>query len=169
MKWLIKSALFATLLSWPGHLFAPFYQTMLLSLTSLVIGARLSPPADGSVDLSAANMLVVFVSLCLASDFAPWSRRARAIGLGLLILVAIECAAGVLVLSLSQHSRGWLASSDWRAQLMNHALDLWRWLAIPLVWGALIGYQALNRGPQEDSPARQWSRSPTGTGSPPTA
>lgn len=139
MNWFVKALIYATVLTWPGHLVAPAYQSLLLGLTGTLLGATLAPPPDGSVDLSASNVLTILVALCLASDFAPWRHRVRAALAGIVLLIAIECATGALGIRLAEHGASGLAqSAPWEIAAAR-GLELSRWLAVPLIWGLLLG------------------------------
>lgn len=142
MRWFVKAAVYATLLTWPGHLLAPAYQSLLLAVTGALIGRTLAPPADGAVDLSAANLLTVFVALALASDFTSWPRRLRALAIGIPAMVAIECATGILGMSLARGA-GPADGPGKGVELAAQVLELSRWLGVPLLWGVLLGRHAL--------------------------
>ena len=143
MKWFVKTLAYASLLTLPGHWIAPAYQGLLLGLTGMLLGVPLSAPPNLPVDLSASNLLTVFVALCLASDFAPWSRRLRAVALGIAILVAIECATGVLGLQLASASEPVGPAGAVGAHWLEDMLELSRWLGVPLAWGVLLGREGL--------------------------
>ena len=145
MSWFAKALVYATLLSGPGHLLAPAYQSLLIGLTGLLTGAHLGPSAQGSVDLSSSNLLTIYVSLCMASDFAPWLRRGWAIALGIALLVAIECATGLLGMSLARNVRAWAEYPTSTRSGLEQMLELSRWLGVPVVWGALLGRIGLAR------------------------
>lgn len=155
VKWFALALVYATLLTWPGHLLAPAYQALLLGLTGLVTGATLVPSSDGSVDLSASNVLTIFVALCLASGFAPWRLRLRAILLGLMFLVAVECATGVLGMGLARAlSTTGAVRSAWSA-VLEQLLELPRWLAVPLAWGVLLRPSRLAQAAAMQPPAQE--------------
>lgn len=139
MRWFLKAATFALLLTLPGHWIAPAYQALLLTLTGMALRVTLAVPADQSVDLSASNLLMVFVALCLASDSAGWSRRLRAIALGIPILIAIEFATGVLGLQLANASSLGGNPGVAGVHFIEQMLELSRWVCVPLVWGVLLG------------------------------
>jgi len=145
MRVMFKALAYATLLALLGHWIAPAYQALLMGLTSLAMGRELAPPADRFVDLSAANLLTIFVALCLASDFAPWGRRFRAILRGVPLLLAVECVSGIIGLSAGGgvDSPGALGVR-WHGVLAE-LLELSRWLAVPLTWGVLLARFALRR------------------------
>lgn len=151
MKAFLKAIGYATVLALPGHWIAPAYQTLLFGLTSLVLGVELRPPADGSVDLSAANLLSVFVALCLATATIPWRQRFRSIAWGLPVLVAVECLTGVASMMLAQSpTAAGVAGVDWHA-VPERLLEITRWLTVPLVWGVLLGRRAWSRIPATDA------------------
>ncbi len=139
----MKAIVYATLLTWPGHWIAPAYQSLLIGLTGFLTGRPLRAPADGAVDLSAANLLSVFVALCLASGFVSWSRRLTAIALGLVFLVVVECATGVLGLRLAIAAQLSQAPLSLWGRILVRMLELSRWLTVPFAWGVLLGRDAL--------------------------
>lgn len=135
---LLKALIYAALLAWPGYLLAHAYQDLLLGQAGRWTGATLASSSSGSADLSAVNLLTVFVALCLASDFAPWRRRLLAILIGLPSLVLIDLASGVLTMVLRPLASPAPAPPRW--QYVVQALpELVRWLAAPLAWGVLLG------------------------------
>ena len=139
MRAMLKAVAYATLLALPGHWIAPAYQAVLLGLSSFVIGRELAPPGDGYVDLSAANLLTIFVALCLASDFAPWGRRFRAMARGIPLLIVVECASGIIGMRLGVVGEAsGVLGIRWHGALVQ-LLELSRWLAVPLTWGGLLG------------------------------
>ncbi len=146
MRWFGKAVAYATLLTWPGHMIAPGYQSLLLALTGALTGRVLAAPADGAVDLSAANLLMILAALCLASDFVPWSRRLEALALGLPAMVAIEVATGVVGLRLGGATGVRAGPAPALEGVLAQTLELSRWLAVPLLWGWLLGRHALRTG-----------------------
>jgi hypothetical protein len=178
MRWFVKATVYATLLTWPGHWIAPAYQSLLIGLTGWLTGRSLAAPVDGAVDLSAANLLSVFVALCLASGFASWSRRLAAIALGLVFLVAVECATGVLGMRLEIALQLSQAQPSLWQRILEQMLELSRWLAVPFAWGVLLGRDALRhanerrgfapgretgrrRGQPGEAAATRWSSPPS--------
>jgi len=157
MSWFLKAVIYATGLAWLGHLAAPAYQSMLLGFASLLLGRPLGWPPGSPVDLSASNVQTVFIALCLASDFASWRRRLGALLTGVVLLVVIESATGALGIRLSESGAA-LLGSRW-VTVSFGLLDLSRWLAVPLVWGALLG-RFLMRGSRSGTTASRWTRSP---------
>jgi hypothetical protein len=137
VKWFLKAAAFALVLTLPGHWLAPAYERLLLYLTGMVLGVPLSAPVDRSADLSASNQLTVFIALCLASDFASWPQRLRAVAFGLPALIATECATGLLGLRLEG------AGGSNGAHSLEQMLELTRWVCVPLAWGVLLGRTGL--------------------------
>jgi Na+/glutamate symporter len=140
MKWFLKAAVFSALLTLPGHWIAPAYQSLLLGVTSILLGRELVAPANGPVDLSAANLLTVFIALCLASDFASWRQRWKAIARGIPLLVAVEVACGVVGMSVGGGAV--VPTAPWQGMLAQMP-ELSRWLAVPLAWAWLLGRLAL--------------------------
>ena len=143
MRWFAKAVLYATLLAWPGHLLAAGYQSLLLALTGVVLGTRLAQPTDRAVDLSAANVLTIYVALCFASDFAPWARRARAVLWGIPLLVALEVATGVLGLEFARSRQGAAGPTPLWGVAIEQVLELSRWIGVPGIWLLLLGRLAL--------------------------
>ena len=139
MSWILKALAYATLLTWPGHLFAATYQSLLLALAGALTGRELASSAP--VDLSASNLLTLFVSLVLASDFAPWPRRWRALAIGVPALVGLEVATGILGMGLT--GGGGAHGAGRHTEFADQALELSRWLGVPLLWGGLLGRLAL--------------------------
>jgi hypothetical protein len=154
VRWFLRAVAIALLLSLPGHWIAPAYQRLLLTLTGTVLGVPLSAPADQSVDLSASNLLAVFVALCFASDFASWSRRLRAIALGIPMLIAIECATGVLALQLASTSSLAGGGAVAGEHSLEQMLELSRWIAVPLAWGVLLGREGFGALSRREAKAR---------------
>ena len=148
MKWIVKALVYATLLTLPGHWIAPAYQSLLLAITSVLIGRPLAMPAEGAVDLSAANLLTILAALSLASEFVSWPRRLRALGLGILGTVAIECATGIVAMNLDT-GPGPGATGSRGPAMVAQMLELSRWLAVPFLWGLLLGRHALRSGSAE--------------------
>lgn len=150
MNWLAKALVYATVLALPGHWIAPAYQSLLLAIAGILTGRTLIAPSDGAVDLSAANLLTILVALCLASSFVSWTQRLRALAVGLLGMVAIETATGILGMGLVQ---GPGSEASRVRPMITQLLELSRWLAVPLLWAILLGRHALRSAPGARSPA----------------
>ncbi len=169
MRWFVKAVVYATLLTWPGHLIARGYQGLLLAITGPLTGRVLAAPADGAVDLSAANLLTILVALCLASDFAPWPLRLRALAFGLPAMVAIEVATGIAGMSLGGSTGSRAGSALVLEGVIAQSLELSRWLAVPLLWGWLLGRYALRAGSAAPSARREAEPSAAGGAAQPRA
>jgi hypothetical protein len=145
MRWFVRAVVYALLLTWPAHLISPAYQGLLVRLTGWLSGTPLAESPNAAVDLSAANLLSVFVALCLASGFVSWSRRFKAIALGLVFLVLVECATGLFGMRLALASATSPGSPSAWHRIFEQLLELSRWLAVPLCWGVLLGREVGHR------------------------
>jgi hypothetical protein len=149
MMWFVRCLLWGTPLAFLAYQIAGFYHRALLISATAVFGLTPSPEALAAVDLSAANVLAMYAAMCLASGRAPWMRRLAAIGIGLVVLVAIEWSCGVAGIGTvlqQMRSGNWPAGAE---RLRDGILDLLRWISVPLVWLALLGkteIPALARG-----------------------
>ena len=145
MRWFVKAVVYATVLTWPGHLAAHAYQSLLVALTGLATGQLLVAPTGGAVDLSAANLLTILAALCLASDFVSWRRRMLALAIGLPTMVVVEVGTGIAGMTLAGIA-GPERVTRMPGLVLGKTLELSRWLAVPLLWGWLLGRYALHAG-----------------------
>ena len=137
--WFVRCLLWATPLAFLAYKIAWLYHRALLVTATAVFALTPSREALAAVDLSAANVLAMYAAMCLASRRAPWGRRLRALGIGLLVLIAIEWVCGVAGIGTAlqeARSGSWPVGGE---RLRGGILDLLRWISVPLVWLSLLG------------------------------
>jgi hypothetical protein len=101
MMWFLRFLLWATLLAYPCLRLAGTYQRLLLGTVSVIVGVELLPDARSAPDLAAANMVGLYVAMCLATTSAPRHDRWRAVLIGITVLTGLECATALASFGLS--------------------------------------------------------------------
>jgi hypothetical protein len=159
MMWFVRFMLWAALLVWPAYWLAAPYQQTLMRAVGLALGIQLADPsASGSLDLTAANSLVVFAALCLSSTRTDWRRRMLALLAGVSVLVLIEWLVGLLsVLAAIHQARGARWNEAW-GRTWSELTEIQRWVAPPVLWLLLLGRRELaERSVQRASAVRSSS------------
>lgn len=139
MNWLVRFLCWTLALAWPTYLLARPYQNLLLWMLSAPFGVHIPTPSNTPPDLAAANVLGVYVALCLATVAAPRKTRGRAIVLGLIVLTLVEWSSGVIGLfaAAMHHSAPTAATSQSSAsETLERAPQ---WVAAPALWMAFLG------------------------------
>lgn len=113
--------------------------------------ARLASPAGQTIELVDLDVfypfdLAVYVGLCLASAWAAWPARARAIAIGLPVLVVVEVAALFTSFRILMDARDPVAAE----RLFNGIVRASGPMAAAAVWMLLLGREKLSLA------ARRW-------------
>jgi hypothetical protein len=99
LRFLLAFAGWATLLFLPAWWLSHAWQQALAALASSLVALRGSQVEIVDIELFYPMDLAVFVALCLASGWASWSRRLRAMLVGAPLMVLAELAALTLALA----------------------------------------------------------------------
>jgi len=137
--WFVRCVLWATPLAFVCYLISGPYQRALLWTALAALGLPARPEATGSVDLSAANVLGMYAAMCLASRRAPPRRRALALPLGLLMLVALEWTSGLFALRTAMLEASHPDLSPMLLRARDELLEYVRWISVPLIWLVMLG------------------------------
>jgi hypothetical protein len=137
--WFVRCLLWATPLAVLCYAIAGPYQRLLIGTALTVLGLPSRPDAMRNVDLSAANVLGMYSAMCLASLRAPRRRRIVALLAGLAALVALEWVTGVTMLRMAMTEAAHGSLPPAAAEARDQALDLIRWISVPVLWMALLG------------------------------
>ena len=129
-RWLVSLVVAALLLAWPGYWLAGAYEDTLRAGLGMLMGVSLGRRPEGQVDLAATNALVLFAAACLVTTSASWPHRLRALCIGVLAMMALEFATGLVAVA---------------AGATGNASDTSRWLlewpqllSAPVLWLALM-------------------------------
>jgi hypothetical protein len=150
VRFLLMLVLWATLLFVPSWYVAHPYQRALVT----VAGALAVPGQElefTDVEIFYPFDLGIFVALCLASLWAPWKRRGRAIGVGLPALVGVELLSLVVairvLLGVMQPAAGVTpspADADAAYRLATGVIRVTGLIAAAAVWLYLLGRERLS-------------------------
>jgi hypothetical protein len=162
MTWLLRFLAWATLLALPCWLVSRPYQRGLGAAAGalLVLAGHAVEVQD--VQLQAPFDLGIFAAMCLATRRAPRRERARALGLGLPLLAALEALTVAVGIGLIVSAPARREAQDWAQRLSGYALETVPWVSAAFLWLALLGAWELRRFvPSGRAPAR---RRPAGGG-----
>lgn len=150
MRFLALFLLWATLLFVPSWLVAHPYQRALVA----VAGAVAVPGEElefTDVEIFYPFDLGIYAALCLASTWAAWKRRGRAIAVGLPVLAVIEVLSLVIairvLLGVMQPDPGGTASAadaDAAYRLATGVIRVTGLIAAGAVWVYLLGRERLS-------------------------
>jgi hypothetical protein len=165
VSWLLRFLAWATVLALPAYALGDAYHRMLAVAAMAVVGVAGDASRMSAPDIPASHALGVYAALCLASIRATWRRRLIALGLGLVVMIALEIATGALALRWALNAMGGAAAPPVLQRLRDHLTALPAWLGAPALWLAFLGRWELP-GATPPPPAAVRARGPGGPASP---
>lgn len=159
MSFLARFLGWALLLALPGWAFGEAYRAGLATALEIVFAGFGQRVELERVDALAPMDLVLFAALTLASDHWSWRRRARALALGALALIAAQVVGWSLYLGTLMAAASGAASQPLE-QLWHSVLGAAGWLAAIAAWALGPGSVWLGRArpAASESSHRQVSR-----------
>jgi hypothetical protein len=148
MKFLLLVVAWATLLFVPSWFVSSRYQTAIAGAAG-----RLAAPRGGEIEFEEVELfypfdLGIYGALCLASSWASWRRRGRALALGLPILIVVEILSVTLALRIllaaaaSPDAAG--AAGDAAFRMATAIVRATGLIAAAAVWLVLLGRERLS-------------------------
>ncbi len=159
MRWLVRFLAWATVLAVPSWFIGGAYHWMLARISLGLLGIPSGGLTFQAPDIPASHVLGVYAALCLASTRAPRPRRWTALGLGIMILVAVEVLTGTLAIRWELEGASGSGLSETALRLRGYLTSLPAWIGAPMVWLMLLGrYELPGEAPR--APPRRNARKP---------
>ena len=155
----IRFAAWATLAFAVAWLIAHPYQRALAALAGRIVAPPGSEIEWVDLEIFFPFDLSVYVALCLASTWAAWSARLRALGVGLVALVIVELLTLIVVMKVLLASAGQpSAQSEATQRFVVGLIRLTGLVASGCAWIYLLGWQRLPLLARHLSPRREDTR-----------
>jgi hypothetical protein len=148
MRFLLLFVVWATLAFVPSWYAQHAYQGAITAMSGRLAAPRGSEIEFTDVEIFYPFDLGIFVGLCLASGWAAWRERLRAIGIGLPILIAVEVISLVVAIRVIYGAMAGGHSADAAGEAAyRFATGIIRvngLIAAAAVWLVLLGRQRLS-------------------------
>lgn len=148
MKFLLLFLLWATVAFVPSWYVSHGYQHVITDVAGKLAAPRGSEIEFVDVEIFYPFDLGIFVALCLASGWAAWRARLRAVGIGLPILMAIELISLVIAIKVlyaamaSGHTEG--AAAEEANRLATGIIRVTGLIAASALWLLMLGRERLS-------------------------